>query len=132
MFPAVLAVKVDADQAEVFFFWQIKAALTPGGAAVVGFQNHSIAAHQEAVIGVGKRHIQGVRLGVEVNGLPGAGGCRWQAGGHASAQAEAQAGHQQQLDDGFKQALHGFQNRWARFFGRCSRSFRERYMEGAY
>ena len=64
------------------------------GTAIIGFSNHPVATHQEAMAGVGERHIQGIRLGFQVDRFPRAGTCRWDARRNASTQAYAEHEHQ--------------------------------------
>jgi len=71
--PSLIALEIDADQPEVFLRRQLQGPLLPGGAAVVGFQDQAVAAHQEAVLAIGEGQIQRVRFGVNVHRLPGAG-----------------------------------------------------------
>ena len=73
--PAIVTVEGNADEAKILFFWKIQAAFIPSGAAIIGFKNQSVAAYQKSVIGVREGHIQRISLGVEVDGLPGAGLC---------------------------------------------------------
>ena len=93
--PAFIPIEVDADQTEVLFIGQIKAALIPMAAPVVGFPDHPVAAHQVAVAAVCEGHIQRVGLGVEIHGLPGARAGRGHMGGDAAAEADPQYKHQQ-------------------------------------
>ena len=95
--PTFIALEVDADQTEVLFVGKIQAAGVPAGAAVIGFLDHSIAAHDVAMGGIGEGDIQRVALGFQGLGLPWAGGGRRQVGGDAAAEAEAQNGHQHEI-----------------------------------
>ena len=92
--PALIAAEIDADQAEVLLSWKIQGPLLPGGAAVVGFQDQAVAAHQEAVLAIAEGQIQGVGFGVDVHRLPGA--CT--GGGQAGADAAAKPCGQQQAE----------------------------------
>ena len=106
--PALVALEVDADQAEIFLGRQIQGPLGPTGAAVVGFQDQAVAAHQEAMALVAEGHIQGVGAGIELNRLPGADLGGTEAGGDAAAQAKGQQQGQQGGDQAMDQALgHG-------------------------
>jgi hypothetical protein len=105
--PAFIAIEIDADQAEVFFVGQVQAAFIPMGAPVVGFPDHPVAAHQVAVAAVCKGHIQRIGLGVEIHGLPGAGGGRGDVGRNAAAQADPQYKNQYELGRRVQQTFHG-------------------------
>ena len=95
------------DQTKVFFVGQVEAALIPVGASVVGFPDHSVAAHQIAVAAVGEGHVQRIGLSVEIHGLPWARCGRWHVGGDATAEADPQHQHQQQLGSRVQQTFHG-------------------------
>jgi len=85
--PALRTPEINADQAEVFFRRQVQGPFLPGGAAIAGFQDQPVAAHQEAV-GVGvEGQIEGVGPVLQGHRLPGAGAGDRQARGDAPAGA---------------------------------------------
>ena len=64
------------------------------------------------MVGIREGHIQRIALGVEVDGLPRAGLRHWQTRGDTAAKAEADAGHQNKIEERGKQLLHWLQ-RWS-------------------
>ena len=83
--PALRTLEINADQAEVFLGRQVQGPFLPGGAAIAGFQDQPVAAHQEAV-GLGiKGQVQRVGPVFQGHGLPGAGAGDRQARGDATA-----------------------------------------------
>ena len=96
--PALISFKRQTDQTEVFVSGQVKLPFFPVGTSVVGFHDKAIAAHHEAVLGIGEGHIKRRRARADLHGRPGAGCSDRQTGGDATSQpkGQAEAEHQAQ------------------------------------
>jgi hypothetical protein len=70
------------------------------GTAIVSFPNHPVASNQEAMVGIGERHIKGIRLGFQIDCLPRASAGCWNASGYASTQANAEHKDKDKIDGG--------------------------------
>ena len=70
------------------------------GSTIVGFPNHSVAAHQKAMAGIGERHIQRIRLGFQIDRLPRAGACDRNTSGNTAAKADAEHECEDKIDGG--------------------------------
>ena len=58
------------------------------------------------MIGIGERHIKGIRLGFQIDCLPRASAGCWNASGYASTQANAEYKDKDKIDGGRQQSIH--------------------------